>query len=421
MTFGACRGGGHTLAGVLISLGVLGGGGVPAGARRSQSVAHDDVLLTSPPLSSTAPLNIPKHSISGFSAGASMASTHLVAFSNSVVGAGIVSGSPYGCNELHDPENTCSGWEKHAHKENTSIPWKEYIGDLEDFIHQQYKDGLIDDPKHLAKKKVFLFIGSKDDQVYPSVMHATADQFTRLKASVKSVFNIASPHVWVVDSTTCAHPGKTPTGSKCCGPKAKTSCAPHSAPPHPEGCCAACGNTGWRPPINNCQYDLAGQILQDIYGGNLKKRASQDSINGSFMIRFSQAKYIPKESNPKKALLDTDAYLFAPPACRKAGHTCKVHVHYHGCAMSYRDVSLAYMLDNGLAAYAVANNMVIVYPQSQGKGNPVGDACFDWLGHTGENFDTKQGVQLRTVMAILSDLPAILQSASGWSNDVRFG
>ena len=82
-----------------------------------------------------------------------------------MVGAGIVSGSPYGCNELHDPENTCSGWEKHAHKENTSIPWKEYIGDLEDFIHQQYKDGLIDDPKHLAKKKVFLFIGSKDDQV----------------------------------------------------------------------------------------------------------------------------------------------------------------------------------------------------------------------------------------------------------------
>ena len=45
---------------------------------------------------------IPAHSVSGFSAGASMAINHLVAHSAVVEGIGIIGAAPYGCNTLYD-------------------------------------------------------------------------------------------------------------------------------------------------------------------------------------------------------------------------------------------------------------------------------------------------------------------------------
>jgi hypothetical protein len=46
---------------------------------------------------------------------------------------------------------------------------------------------------------------------------------------------------------------------------------------------------------------------------------------------------------------------------------CRMHVHYHPCGGSFRDVSTSYMLQNALPMYAESNEMVILYPQ-------VGDA-----------------------------------------------
>lgn len=41
--------------------------------------------------------------------------------------------------------------------------------------------------------------------------------------------------------------------------------------------------------------------------------------------------------------------------------------------------------------------------------------CWDWWGVTGKDFDTKEGLQLRTVMAILHDLP----NAIVWNGRVQ--
>ena len=63
------------------------------------------------------------------------------------------------------------------------------------------------------------------------------------------------------------------------------------------------------------------------------------------------------------------------------------------------------MLENALPAYAEANSLVILYPQSiAGDANPVGGGCFDWAGATGPQFDTRSGLQLQFVLQMMTDL-----------------
>jgi len=90
---------------------------------------------------------------------------------------------------------------------------------------------------------------------------------------------------------------------------------------------------------------------------------------------------------------------------------CDVHVHYHGCDSSWRKASATYMLTNGLAAYAEGSNLVVIFPQAAEGGSLAG--CWDWWGRTGrDSFDTRRGVQLELVMAMLAHLPRLLRTAA---------
>lgn len=83
---------------------------------------------------------------------------------------------------------------------------------------------------------------------------------------------------------------------------------------------------------------------------------------------------------------------------------CGIHVHYHACGGGWRDVSTTYMLENALPAYAEGNKFVIIYPQSSKANNPETDECFDWSGYTTPLFDTRQGIQLNTVLNMITKL-----------------
>ena len=97
------------------------------------------------PLEETAALDPlpPVHSVSGFSAGGSMAIIHLIAFSSVVEGAGIVGGSPYGCNILPDAENTCSGWQHNSSEPNTTIPWTSFLDTCRAYLQARATAGTI--------------------------------------------------------------------------------------------------------------------------------------------------------------------------------------------------------------------------------------------------------------------------------------
>lgn len=193
----------------------------------------------------------PPHSVSGFSGGASVAVNHLVAFSDVVVGLGIIGGSPYGCSQLPDCGNTCSGYQSSVHLENTSIPWNSWVDGLrDDYIAQRASAGKVAPLSHLADKPVYLFSGLDDVYVYQSVMRAVDYQFRNFSSRVKSEFGLYAAHSWVVDNETCSHPGAAAIGNKsrehaeCCGIKGQVGACIFEgegvAPYRPQGCCGTC-------------------------------------------------------------------------------------------------------------------------------------------------------------------------------------
>jgi hypothetical protein len=193
----------------------------------------------------------PPHSVSGFSGGASMAVNHLVAFADVVEGMGIIGGSPYGCNQVPDCGNSCSGFQSSAHLENTSIPWDDWVDGLRvSYLAERARAGRVAALSHLVGKPVYLFSGLDDVYVYQSVMRAVDYQFRNLSARVKSEFSLYAAHAWVVDNETCSGPGEAALGHKpeehaaCCGIKGQVgACAFEGkgvAPYRPQGCCGAC-------------------------------------------------------------------------------------------------------------------------------------------------------------------------------------
>jgi len=370
---------------------------------------------------------LPAHSVSGFSAGASAALNHLIAYSDVVTGLGIVGGSMYGCNTVPNATFACSGYVSDgAHLENTSIPWAQYVAHVRGgYLEKRAARGAIAPLHHLVNKPVFLFSGRDDVWVYQSVMRAVAAQMRNLSANVRTKFDIYAAHAWIVDAETCAAPGET-HGDACCGWKnASTTCAPppHAAPPQPRGCCGRCNygdkddrslpsmTDGWRPPINSCDFDLSGEVLRWIYGAEaVRPRAA---VVAAHLIEVKQAQFLPAGWTPAKALVEKTGLVYIPAGCRAAdsdddgprySRNCSVHVHYHNCGGSYRAVSTSYFLENALPAYAEANGMVILYPQAAHSPNPTGAGCFDWFGATNDAFDTRAGVQLGMVAAMITGL-----------------
>ena len=130
--------------------------------------------------------------VSGQSAGASMAINHLFAFSSLVDGAAIAAGSPYGCGNL-----TTQGLCYYGPLNST------VISTMNAYISQRFEHGLIDDPSNLKDTPVVLFSGSNDWVVFENVMKSIEQQLQTHQASTTSVFNTSAAHVWSLDHGAC--------------------------------------------------------------------------------------------------------------------------------------------------------------------------------------------------------------------------
>eukprot|EP01051_Picozoa_sp_SAG22_P010868 SAG22_NODE_1005_length_6077_cov_3.132653_4_plen_80_part_00 len=71
------------------------------------------------------------------------------------------------------------------------------------------------------------------------------------------------------------------------------------------------------------------------------------------------------------------------------------------------------MLGSGKASRAESNSLILLYPMASVYG-AWGADCWDWAGDaTGTaSFDTKKGVQLSAVIAMLNGLEDILKSGA---------
>jgi poly(3-hydroxybutyrate) depolymerase/chitodextrinase len=307
-------------------------------------------------------VDISQSSVSGLSSGGFMAVQLHVAFSSTFkAGAGIVAGGPFYCAQgsVTNATGPCM-----AATSTSKPPTASLISTTNNWASQ----GLIDPTSNLANSKVYLYSGTIDSTVRQLVMNE-AETYYKNYINSANVFykkDIASEHAMVTDYF----------GSGC--------------------------SVKGSPYINNCNVDLAGEILKWIYGPLNAKNTG--TLGGSF-IEFNQAEFI---ASPATHGMAATGWAYVPASCAANGQ-CRVHVVVHGCQQDPTKIQDKYYRNTGYNKWADTNNIVVLYPQTapSSTGNPNG--CWDWWGYDDANYAKKSGRQMAAIKAMVDRV------ASGYS------
>ena len=288
-------------------------------------------------------------SVSGLSSGGFMAVQLHVAFSSTFKkGAGVVAGGPFYCAEgsvLH-ATGRCM-------KHDSGIP----VSTLINTTNSWASSGIIDPVANLSASKVYMFSGTLDSAVKPPVMNDLLTYYQAFVPAENIVYkkDIAAEHAFVTDDY----------GSSC---SLKT-------PPY----------------INDCNFDTAGAILQQIYG-TLNAR-NNGTLTGTF-TEFEQTAYVSGHG------MATTGWVYVPQAC-SSGATCKLHVVLHGCKQNTADVGQQYVRNTGYNRWADSNNIVLLYPQTSLAAT---NSCWDWWGYDSPNYAKKSGPQMAAIKGMVDRL-----------------
>jgi poly(3-hydroxybutyrate) depolymerase/fibronectin type 3 domain-containing protein len=340
-----------------------------AASRRMQRFCRTPATMLSAMLSSLAlsisvshaAVNLPAYnvdiadtSVSGLSSGGFMAAQLHVAYSATFkAGAGIVAGGPFYCAQGNlgtalGPCMDANTWSKPATSTliSTTNSWA--------------SQGAIDATANLTASKVYLFSGSADTTVRQLVMNE-AEVYYKNYLPAANVFykkNIAAEHSMVTDYF----------GSACA--------------------------TKASPYINNCSFDLAGEILKWIYGPLNAKNTG--ALSGSF-VEFNQTEFI---SSPTTHGMANTGWLYVPATCG-SGQACSLHVAIHGCQQDPTKIQDKFYKNTGYNKWADTNNIIVLYPQTapSSTGNPNG--CWDWWGYDDANYAKKSGRQMVAIKSMV--------------------
>lgn len=292
--------------------------------------------------------------VSGVSSGGYMAVQFHVAHSGVVKGAGVIAAGPYWCarGSALAASTSCMapGWW-------TPLPQVELLKAEADRLARSRQ---IDPTANLATARVWLFSGSKDTTVAPAVVDALRRFYALYGTAIVGVTDKPAGHAMVTE-----HAGN------------------------------ACG-TSAAPFINDCDFDAAGELLKHLLGPLAAPAAGE----GGRLIQFDQNAFAGGAADAI-SLADL-GYAYVPPACESA--RCRVHVAFHGCQQSARQIGERFVREAGYNRWADGNRLILLYPQTMARAatNPFG--CWDWWGYTGAQYHTKSGPQLRAVKAMLDRL-----------------
>lgn len=291
-------------------------------------------------------------SVSGLSSGGFMAVQFDVAFSASVIGAGIVAGGPYYCARANVGTATtvcsCTGF-----LSCQVTPGGTGVADLITITSQNAASGAIDPTASLASHRIWLFSGTADTLVPPAVMGDLETYYRNYipAAQIRFKRDLHAQHAMPTDF-------------------------------YGNGC-----TTLGAPYINNCAYDAAGELLQWIYG-SLTPKASNTPA-GTF-IQFNQSEFLPSHG------LAATGYLYLPPGCEGVAAACRLHVVFHGCKQDPATVGETYVRNAGYNGWADSNRIVILYPQAASTlMNP--NACWDWWAYDDASYAKRSGRQMQAV------------------------
>ncbi len=297
-------------------------------------------------------LNIDKTqtTVSGLSSGGFMAVQLHVAYSATFKkGAGIVAGGPFYCAEgsVVNATGRCMA-------SPAGIPTSTLVTTTNNWASQ----GLIDPVANLQSSKVYLFSGTLDDTVKPGVMDALKSYYNSFVPAANVVYkkDIAAQHAMVTDDY----------GNACSFKGA--------------------------PYINDCNFDLAGAILQQLYG-TLNPRNVNALATASY-VQFNQSQFITNHG------MATTGWAYIPAACT-SGAQCKVHVVLHGCKQNESDIQQQYVKNTGYNRWADTNNIVMLYPQTSLSAT---NSCWDWWGYDSANYAKKSGPQMAAIKAMVDQV-----------------
>jgi hypothetical protein len=310
-------------------------------------------------------------SVSGISSGAYMAGQFQMAHAKIVIGAGIIAGGPYGCSEsifagaIPGPGTSFLNLSKAVNGCMLDLLGVWGVADgaaLAQKAQRRAEKGEIDPVADVINDRVYLFSGTSDRTVVPSIVAHAQDFYLKLgvpQAHIKFVKDFPAGHAFVTDD---------------------------------QG--AACELTD-KPFIVDCDYDQAGDLLDQIYG-ELHPRS--ETPTGDYIV-FDQRPF--GATGTDGGLADTGV-VYIPKACQTSGD-CRVHVAYHGCEQNRESVGDAFIKESGFARWADTNQLVILFPQVATTAlNP--QACWDWWGYTGSEFLTRDAPQIAAVNKMLNVL-----------------
>ena len=309
-------------------------------------------------------------SVSGISSGAYMAGQFHLAFSNTVVGAGVVAGGPWGCASNGSGDALLLGGFDNAARALTGC--MQVTGGAPDggdlakaaaaFAHKHRIDSLAG----LRGDRIYLFHGESDSVVATPVA-AAAEAFYRsagIRAEdLHAVYLLPegkAGHALVVD--------------------------------HDGSACSANAS----PFIDDCHYDQAGEILRWIYPDLVGRPGP---ARGRKVV-FDQTEFL---AGAVGWGLAREGVVYIPPDCEaKVG--CRVHIVFHGCLQSRTTDGFgdAFIERTGYLRYADANRIVLLFPQT--NANTAPNACWDWWGYASSDHLSKTAPQLAAVRAMLDRL-----------------
>lgn len=161
-------------------------------------------------------------------------------------------------------------------------------------------------------------------------------------------------------------------------------------------------STSEPPFIGKCGFDGAGEVLARLYPDSPTVAATAQGELRS----FDQNTYLPEG---KDAMLADTGYLYVPKACAD-GESCGLHIALHGCQQNAAEVGESFVRDAGYNRWADARHLIVLYPQTRASFAPLNPkACWDWWGFSGNDYDTRNGVQLRWIANVAAALGAPLK------------
>ena len=287
----------------------------------------------------------------GLSSGAYMAAQAQLAYPELFPNAAIVAGGPYGCagGKLDAALGSCM----------KGMPAPD-VAALVANAGKRSAAGQIGALQDLAHAHVYLLHGRDDALVAPAVAEAGAKFYQQLRDTTPG---LQAMQVHDDGQRPFAH--NLPVAAS--GDDCDKSVAPY---------------------LGHCGFDAAGEIFAQMFG----QPAHAASKARGELRTFDQDALRPAGAD---ALLASTGYVYLPPDCA-AGKPCGLMVAFHGCKQNADAVGEAFVKDAGFNRWADVYDVAVLYPQTRASFAPLNpQACWDWWGYSGTDYDTRHGVQLR--------------------------